>query len=262
MLAAGTGTRLRPLTWEQPKALCPVNGVPLVDLALGGLGRLGLGAGELAVNAHHFAGSLAAHLEGRAHVSLEPALLGTGGALGRLRGWIGGRAVVVVNADTVHDLSLTAVLEGWDGERIRFLASGAAATETVTSRPFDRLRLAGVAMPWAAVRTLPDQPCSVSEVLWAPWADAGRVEVVRAAGPFFDCGTPAAYLAANLWRSGGETVVGAGAMVAGQAERCVIWPGAVVAVGEHLARRDPHDGRPHSARPRARRVTARSALSA
>ena len=90
-------------------------------------------------------------------------------------------------------------------------------------------------MPWAAVRTLPDQPCSVSEVLWAPWADAGRVEVVRAAGPFFDCGTPAAYLAANLWRSGGETVVGAGAIVGGQAERCVIWPGAVVAVGEHLA---------------------------
>ena len=34
VLAAGLGTRLRPLTHLRPKALCPVGGVPLLDLAL------------------------------------------------------------------------------------------------------------------------------------------------------------------------------------------------------------------------------------
>jgi hypothetical protein len=51
---------------------------------------------------------------------------------------------------------------------------------------------------------------------------------------FIDCGTPSDYLRANLAASGGRTVVGAGARIEGTAERCVVWPGAVVGVDEHL----------------------------
>ena len=51
---------------------------------------------------------------------------------------------------------------------------------------------------------------------------------------WFDCGTPRSYLAANLWASGGATVLGEGAAVHGRAERCVLWDGTVVAEGERL----------------------------
>ena len=53
-------------------------------------------------------------------------------------------------------------------------------------------------------------------------------------GPFHDCGTPAHYLAANLAASGGASVVGAGATVSGEIDRCVVWPGAAVRRGERL----------------------------
>jgi NDP-sugar pyrophosphorylase family protein len=52
--------------------------------------------------------------------------------------------------------------------------------------------------------------------------------------PWADCGTPASYLAANLRWSGGESVIGAAAVVKGSVERCVVWPDAVVRRHEHL----------------------------
>jgi hypothetical protein len=58
--------------------------------------------------------------------------------------------------------------------------------------------------------------------------------VVPQAGPYFDCGTPADYLAANLEASGGRSVVGAGARVDGELVRSVVWPGGVVHRGERL----------------------------
>src|SRR5262245_2968801 len=97
VLAAGAGTRLRPLTTGRPTHLCPANGVPLVDLAIE---RVRTVTDSVAVNLHHGREALAAHLGGRVHLSIElPEALGTAGAVGRLRDWVDGRAVVAVNAD-------------------------------------------------------------------------------------------------------------------------------------------------------------------
>jgi NDP-sugar pyrophosphorylase family protein len=63
VLAAGGGTRLRPLTSLIPKALCPVNNVPLVDLAFRRVGEV---TREIAVNIHHFRELMEEHLAGRA----------------------------------------------------------------------------------------------------------------------------------------------------------------------------------------------------
>jgi hypothetical protein len=229
VLAAGSGTRLAPLTLEHPKALCPVGGVPLVDQALARLAAAGLaGPDAVAVNTHHLADALAAHLDGRVHLSHEAEVLGTGGALGRLRPWLGERGVLVVNADAVHDADLAPGLEGWDGRTIRFLVAGPVA-------PLGRhTRLCATVMPPAAVSELPAERVSVYRRVWRPWEAEGRTEVVSLATPFFDCGTPSSYLGANLWRSGGASVVGSGATVLGTVDRCVVWPGAVVAPGEHL----------------------------
>jgi mannose-1-phosphate guanylyltransferase len=80
-LAAGAGSRLRPLTRTTPKALLAPAGRPLVDLAVEAL--LAAGAARVVVNAHHGADLLAAHLSGRPEVEVvvEPVLLGTGGGL-------------------------------------------------------------------------------------------------------------------------------------------------------------------------------------
>jgi MurNAc alpha-1-phosphate uridylyltransferase len=71
-------------------------------------------------------------------------------------------------------------------------------------------------------------------VLWRHELSAGRLDLVRHRGTAIDCGTPPDYLRANLHASGGTSVIGAGATVAGDIDRCVVWPGATVAAGEHL----------------------------
>src|SRR5260221_12481427 len=88
VLAAGFGRRLRPLTADHPKALCPVDGVPLVDHALARLAPVVAGPDAGAVNVHHPRSAGEAHLGGRVHLSVEGAeALGTAGAPGRPRGW-------------------------------------------------------------------------------------------------------------------------------------------------------------------------------
>lgn len=101
VLAAGEGTRLRPLTERLPKALCPVGNVPLLDRALHRLAGLGLvGTDRVAVNACYLGDQVVDHVGDRAHLSVEPGdPLGTAGGVANLRDWIAGRGVLVGNAD-------------------------------------------------------------------------------------------------------------------------------------------------------------------
>src|SRR5687768_4577295 len=119
VLAAGAGTRLRPLTRLRPKALCPVANVPLVDLAID---RVCTAVADVAVNVHHGRAHMEAHLQGRAHLSFEEERpLGTAGAVGHLRGWLDGRGALVVNADAWCPGTLLEFVQGWDGDRVRLL---------------------------------------------------------------------------------------------------------------------------------------------
>src|SRR5262245_58912464 len=100
VLAAGLGTRLRPLSDLLPKALVPVGNVPLLDRALQRLSAAGLsGPRRVAVNAHHMAEKIAGLAGDRAHVSYEARPLASAGALGLLKPWIDHRPVLVLNAD-------------------------------------------------------------------------------------------------------------------------------------------------------------------
>ena len=231
VLAAGAGTRLAPLTEERPKPLCPVGGVALLDLALAAVAdAVGPGPATVAVNAHHGAEQVASHVGERAHVSVEePEALGTAGAVANLRSWLDGRAALVVNGDLWHDADLPAAVAGWDGERVDVLVAGCGGG------PLDRRPpvIGSLLPPWA-IAPLPVAPAGLYEVCWRPLDRLGRLDVVGAAGRSVDCGTPRRYLEANLAASGGRTVVGEGAVVAGVARRCVLWPGAVVGAGEVL----------------------------
>lgn len=130
VLCAGRGERLRPLTDVCPKPLLPLAGVAMADRALAAcevlspLRRL--------ANAHHLPEQILAWAEARRidHVQVEPVLLDTGGAIGRLEseGELLSDHLLVHNGDLVHDLDLR---QAW-AEHLR---SGVSATLLVVDRP-------------------------------------------------------------------------------------------------------------------------------
>jgi mannose-1-phosphate guanylyltransferase len=112
ILAAGLGTRLRPLTEIRPKPLVPVVDRPLIWHLAEGL--KGAGVTDLVVNTHHLADQVREEVLGKnfplpVTVSPEPAILGTGGALWRARDLLGDRPFLVVNGDIYTDLDFAAV---------------------------------------------------------------------------------------------------------------------------------------------------------
>ncbi len=227
-LAAGAGTRLRPLTDLLPKPLCPVGDRPLLDWSLDALSRV---TSDLAVNVCHQPDLMLDHLAANhpsVHVSLEdPPARGTAGGLARLAGWLDGRPAVVANADTWHRVELHPVVDGWGGDLVRLC--------TTTPGPFGpgSVVVASLLPPWAVARCRPE-PGGLWEEVWSPALREGRAETIHVDGPVVDCGTPRDYLRANLLVSGGESVIGEGAVVEGTVDRCVVWPGSVVGPGEHL----------------------------
>jgi NDP-sugar pyrophosphorylase family protein len=85
ILAAGLGTRLRPLTSNRPKALVEINGRTLLEITLSRLREFGVSA--VIINVHHFADMLQEYLQAngnfgmRIEISREDVLLDTGGGL-------------------------------------------------------------------------------------------------------------------------------------------------------------------------------------
>lgn len=114
VLAAGLGTRLRPITDERPKPLMPFFGPTLLDLALWRC-REG-GVRQLAVNTHHLVRKIDASLTVQKKwfdelvLSYEPEILGTGGAVIPLKPWLKEDHLLIYNADIVSDIDLRALI--------------------------------------------------------------------------------------------------------------------------------------------------------
>lgn len=117
VLAAGLGTRLRPLTNDRPKALVEVAGKTLLEITLARLREFGIR--EVIVNAHHFADMLAAYLAAhhnfgmRIEVSQEEPLLDTGGGLKNV-GWFfqgDDEPFVLHNVDVLSTIDLRKMAE-------------------------------------------------------------------------------------------------------------------------------------------------------
>jgi N-acetyl-alpha-D-muramate 1-phosphate uridylyltransferase len=112
---------------------------------------------------------------------------------------------------------------------------GETARVLVVGGPFGPgAQVAGSLVPWRDVVSLPDAPAGLYEECWSRHAAAGTLDEIVVEARFADCGTPADYLAANLRAADGQSVVGEGAVVDGSLERSVVWPGGHVAAGEHL----------------------------
>jgi len=110
LLAAGLGTRLRPLTNDRPKALVDVGGRPVISYNLALLHRFGIH--DVVINLHHHGAALRAALgDGsafglRISYSPEDPLLDTGGGIKHAERLLSGDDFLVMNSDTIVDLPL------------------------------------------------------------------------------------------------------------------------------------------------------------
>jgi mannose-1-phosphate guanylyltransferase len=128
LLAAGVGSRLRPITDTIPKCMLPVGGQPLLGIWLDAFERAGVD--EVLVNLHHLPDVVRRHLDARVGLPavrtfFEPELLGSAGTLAANRAWVDGEEMFLVcNADNLTDFDLRSLVE-------THRAHGAIATLTV-----------------------------------------------------------------------------------------------------------------------------------
>lgn len=130
LLAAGLGTRLRPLTLLRPKPLVPLHGIPLLEFGIRQLQRAG--CRTIAVNGHHLREGLRSWLEARATASpelelrffAEPELLGVGGGLARMARELPPGPLLVQNGDVLHNGEPLRLLEASRGEGIVLALGG------------------------------------------------------------------------------------------------------------------------------------------
>jgi len=230
VLAAGRGERLRPLTATIPKPLLPVAGRPLAAWTLERLAAAGVE--RAALNLHHLGEAIRAAFGERFATrrgglglvySEERELLGTGGALPPLAGFLAGaRAVAIVNGDSLCRWPLAALAARH--------ARGDAAATLLVHRTVDPRRFGGGvaveggrvvafrrgALAWEAARCrrvfagaallapelvarLPSGPSDIVAALYEPLlAEGAVIATVETARPWHDLGTPARYLAGAL----------------------------------------------------------------
>jgi mannose-1-phosphate guanylyltransferase len=115
LLAAGLGTRLRPITDSTPKCLLRIGGVPLLDIWLDALAESGVD--EVLVNTHHLAHLVYAHIATRigppvVHLVEEPELLGSAGTLRANRNFVADEQMfLAINADNLTDFDLRVLID-------------------------------------------------------------------------------------------------------------------------------------------------------
>ncbi len=118
LLAAGLGTRLRPLTDSVPKCLVEIDGRPLLDYWIELLARGGIG--DVLINLHHLPEAVLAYVERCRHpvnitAVLEPELLGTAGTLLRNRAFFRGEPAMLIHADNLSLFDPRAFMAAFHG---------------------------------------------------------------------------------------------------------------------------------------------------
>lgn len=270
ILAAGYGTRLRPLTYLLPKPLFPVCNRPIVDYAVANL--LAAGASEIVVNLHHLPAPieqmLRSRTECRFHFSHEAAILGTGGGLRRVRSLLeGDDEFLLVNGDTIQDPPYDALIAARhdSGAAAALVLRHPPANDRFTPVWFDDGKVTGFgsgtgtgeplmfagahAIGREVFARMPErEEFGIVEEIYAPLAAEGRLAAVVHDGPWFDVGTPQRYLDANaaLCGSGSllsdgiitggvsRSVIGSGSDVAGQVVSSVVWRHCSIGAGVSL----------------------------
>ena len=216
LLAAGVGSRLRPITDTTPKCMLAFDGRPLLDIWLDAFDRAGVE--EVLVNLHHLPDAVRRHIAARTappavRAFFEPELLGSAGTLLANRAWVDGEELFLAcNADNLTDFDVRSLI---DAHR----EHGAIATLTVfhSERPSaggvveldsDGRVIGFVEKPTEPVSDLTNagmyafHPSVLDEIDGTPARDigydllprlVGRARAVLVEGYFRDIGTAGAY---------------------------------------------------------------------
>jgi mannose-1-phosphate guanylyltransferase len=126
VLAAGLGTRLRPLTYEITKPMVPVLDRPVMEHIVDLLDRHGFD--EVIANLHYFPDSIRDHFGDRLQYRFEEELLGTAGGVRGCADFFGEEPFLVISGDALTDIDLTAFVT-------RHRESGGVATLAVKQVP-------------------------------------------------------------------------------------------------------------------------------
>jgi len=136
LLAAGLGTRLRPITNSTPKCLVEINGRPLLDYWLELLGSSGIT--EILINLHYLPDAVKAyvencHYQGKITTTYEESLLGTAGSLLKNRDFFQDESLMLVHADNLSIFDVRAFLRKYEqreeGVDITMMTFNATAPE-------------------------------------------------------------------------------------------------------------------------------------
>lgn len=267
ILAAGLGTRLRPLTRTRAKAAVPVNGDPLIRRVIRWLAAEGVH--ELVINLHHCPASITAvvgdggDLGARVRYSWEHPVLGSaGGPRHALPLLMDGRSpdapFLIVNGDTLTDVNLATLLDAHRASRALVTMTvvpnprpetyGGVLVENGQVRGFSRpgtnpesFHFVGVQVAGAgAFAHLPDgEPAeSVTGVYQELMrAEPGAVAAYVVEATFRDIGTPAAYLETSLELAaieGDRLVHNADIDPKAEVRRTAVWSDVTIGAGARL----------------------------
>lgn len=109
VLAAGLGTRLRPLTFEIPKPMVPVIDRPVMAHIVDLCRRQGFD--QLIANLHYFPDTIRDYFGDSIEYRYEEELLGTAGGVRNVRDFFGDDPVVIISGDALSDIDLNALVE-------------------------------------------------------------------------------------------------------------------------------------------------------
>ena len=117
LLAAGLGTRLKPITDVIPKCLVPINGKPLLKYWIDGL--VAAGIKEILINTHYKKELVEEFVQKNKHSQYittiyEPKLLATGGTLNKNRNFFQGEDVLMAHADNLCICDFNAFIEAYN----------------------------------------------------------------------------------------------------------------------------------------------------
>ncbi len=229
LLAAGLGTRMRPLTDETPKPLIKAAGKPLIDYALERFAAAGVK--RAVVNVHHLADQVEAHLADIAAPDIiisdeRGALLETGGGFKKARSALGEHPVFCTNTDAIlidgaGGEACAALAQMWDGAEMDALlllvpiarASGYDGRGDFNRDDAGRIALrSGERAPFVFTGLQIISPALADEgpdgafstrILWEKAAARGRLFGCVYGGDWLHVGDPAGLAAAEKRLSGG-----------------------------------------------------------